>query len=115
SRVAGGLPRAEARDQGVNLPLPEPPERGGRQPPPQVLLEQDRLSWRLRLRPAGIRILLVLLSHLARDVVLDRRQRRNRRPPLPLFGRLAHLLHENGGDRLRPSSVQPPLRPRAPI
>src|SRR5262245_65210069 len=71
------LARAAARDQNVNLPLAETPERGGRQSPPQVLLEQDRLSWRLRLRPAGIRILLVLLSHLARDVVLDRRQRRN--------------------------------------
>ena len=71
------LPGATARNQHVEIALAEVAEGGGRELVAHVLVEPHRLLRRIGLRPARIGIFLVLLLHLARDIVLDRRKGRN--------------------------------------
>ena len=67
---------------------------------------------RIGLRPARIGIFLVLLPHLARDVVLDRRQRRDRGAQRPLGRGLADLLVQDIGKPGRPRLIQDRLDAR---
>ena len=72
-----------------------------------MLVERNRQGGgKTGLRPARIRMLLVLLLHAQRDVVVDRRQPRHRRTLARLRARLADLQRQHIVDVRRPRRVR---------
>ena len=74
----------------------------------QIAGDRNRLLDNWYSDPARIGIFFILVLDQARDRILDGSQSWNGGAQLRLLLRLAHLLHENGGDRLGPCPVQQP-------